>query len=302
MQGMVGKRQLLIPVDSGSSTNFIRADLAKELKCSTEEIPAATVTVANGGTLPCNTQVPNLQWFCQGNTFNTQLKVLPLGTYDIILGMQWLETMSPMWVDWRKKIMRFKYQGTRITLRGVKDKLNSCTAISGKHLQGLLNTRAVEQVIHLCHMAERPMTETCIPPEVQPLIDKHQQLFTTPDTLPPHREFDHQIPLLPGAKPVNVKPYRYNPMQKQEIETQVATMLTQGVIQHSTSSFASPVLLVRKKDGTWRFCVDYRMLNSVTVQHKYPMPIVEELLDELAGAKYFTKLDLRAGYHQIDRG
>ena len=101
---MVGKRQLLILVDSGSSTNFIRADLAKELKCSTEEIPAATVTVANGGTLPCTTQVPNLQWFCQGQTFNTQLKVLPLGTYDIILGMQRLETMSPMWEDWRKKI------------------------------------------------------------------------------------------------------------------------------------------------------------------------------------------------------
>ena len=213
--------------------------------------------------------------------------------------MHWLETMSPMWVDWRKKVMRFKYQGARITLRGVKDKLNSCIAISGKHLQGLLNTGAVEQVIHMCHMAERPMTETCIPPEVQPLLDKHQQVFTTPDSLPPHREFDHKIPLLPGAKHVNVKPYRYNPMQKQEIETQVTTMLNQGVIQHSTSSFASPVLLVRKKDGTWRFCVDYRMLNSVTMQHKYPMPVVEELLDELAGAKYFTKLDLRAGYHQI---
>jgi hypothetical protein len=71
-------------------------------------------------------------------------------------------------------------------------------------------------------------------------------------------------------------------MQKQEMETQVATMLTQGVIQHSTSPFASPVLLVRKKDGTWRFCADHRMLNSVTMQHKYPMPIVEKLLDELA--------------------
>lgn len=70
LQGMVGKRQLLILVDSGSSTNFIKVDLVKDLQCPTEEIPAATVTVANGGTLPCNTQVPNLQWFCQGNTFH----------------------------------------------------------------------------------------------------------------------------------------------------------------------------------------------------------------------------------------
>ena len=73
-----------------------------------------------------------------------------------------------------EKIMRFKYQGTRITLRGVKDQLNACKAISGKHLQGLLNTGAVEQVIHLCHMAEKPMSATDIPPTVQPLINRHK--------------------------------------------------------------------------------------------------------------------------------
>ena len=246
----MGKRQLLILVDSGSSTNFIRADLAKELKCSTKDIPAATVTVANGGTLPCTTQVPNLQWFCQGQTFNTQLKVLPLGTYDIILGMQWLETMSPMWVDWRKKVMRFKYQGVRITLRGIREKVISCTGITSKHLQGLLNTGAVEQVIQLNHIVEAPDTDQFIPPAVQEILAKHKQVFTEPDKLPPHRSFDHQIPLLPGAKPINVKPYRYNPMQKTEIEQQVTQMLQQGVIQESTSPFASPVLLVRKKDET----------------------------------------------------
>ena len=121
--------------------------------------------------------------------------------------------------------MRFKYQGVRITLRGVRDKLTSCIAILGKHLQGLLNTGAVEQVIQLCHIVEAPATQDLIPPSVQSILDKHKQLFNTPDTLPPHRSFDHQIPLLPGAKPVNSKPYRYNPMQKSEIEQQISTML-----------------------------------------------------------------------------
>ena len=96
-----------------------------------------------------------------------------------------------------------------------------------------------------------------------------------------------------------MKSYGYSPQQKNEIERQIKDMLRQGIIQSSCSPFASLVLLVTKKDGTWRFCVDYRHLNAVTVKDRYPMPVVDELLDELAGAQFFTKLDLRSGYHQI---
>jgi hypothetical protein len=110
---------------------------------------------------------------------------------------------------------------------------------------------------------------------------------------------DHQILLIHGAQPVIARPYRYSPHQKNEIERQVSEMMWSRVIQLSSSPFASSVLLVKKKDGSWCFCVDYRALNVLTVTNKHPLPIVEEFLDELAEAQWFTKLDLKSGYHQI---
>ena len=127
------------------------------------------------------------------------------------------------------------------------------------------------------------------------LLAKFADIFAEPTNLPPLRCFDHRIHLLPNTAPIAVRPYRYLQLLKDEIERQCADMLRQGIIRPSTSAFSSPVLLVRKKDSSWRFCIDYRALNAKTVRDLFPIPIVDELLDELKGAAFFTKLDLRSG-------
>jgi hypothetical protein len=136
-----------------------------------------------------------------------------------------------------------------------------------------------------------------VPQPVQKLLTEFQYLFDVPHSLPPRRAIDHKITPIPGAQPVNIRPYWYSPQQKSEIENQVNEMLQSGVIQMSSSPFASSVLLVKKKDGSWHFCVDYRALNALIVKNKHPLPVVEKLLDELCGAQWFTKLDLWSGYH-----
>ncbi|CAL9014235.1 unnamed protein product [Prunus brigantina] len=125
------------------------------------------------------------------------------------------------------------------------------------------------------------ITTTAPPPALHHLLDIFSDLFNTPIALPPHRHIDHRIPLLP------------------EIESIIHEMLAVGIIRPSASPYSSPVLLVKKKDSSWRLCVDYRALNAVTIKDRFPIPVIDELLDELHGASVFSKLDLRSGYHQI---
>ena len=119
--------------------------------------------------------------------------------------------------------------------------------------------------------------QEAVPDLVVQLLTQFEQVFQEPQGLPPHRERDHAITIQEGTKSPNLRPYKYPHYQKDEIEKMVRDMLTAEIIRTSNSPHASPVILVKKKDGSWRFCVDYRTLNKIVVPDKFNIPIIEEI-------------------------
>ncbi|KAG6402647.1 hypothetical protein SASPL_134849 [Salvia splendens] len=281
--GDIRSTTVRVLVDTGSSHDFIHPRIAEQLSLPLTSISPFRVYVGNGASLLCShvTRVTELK--IQDVLFLVDLYILPIHGPDIILGMTWLESLG-----------RADYPRPR------RISLNPMSAIFSQPYD--------YDIYELFSLTEdttssQSNTDICFPTDLPALIrnvlQSHCEVFQLPAGLPPPRQFDHRIHLLPNTKPVNVRPYRYPYFQKNEIEHQVKQMLDQGIIRHSQSSFSSPVLLVRKKDGTFRFCVDYRALNTATVPDHFPIPTADELFDELGAARFFTELDLRSGYHQI---
>jgi hypothetical protein len=281
IQGM----DLLVLLDSGSSHSFLSTQVADHVTGLSMLPKALSVRVANGSLLSCTQELLGAAWSLSGYEFKSNLRVLPLQTYDLIIGMDWLEMFSPMLVHWADKWLVIPYEKTCLKLYGLQSSKGQCS------------------VIELCQLQDLPEKDQSIiaglSVELQSLVQKFQSVFALPTGLPPQRDCDHHIQLLPGAHPFHIRPYRYAPALKTEIEQQVEEMLSSGIIQRSQSEFSSPVILVKKKDSTYRFCVDYRHLNALTVKTRFPVPVIDELLDELNGLAWFSTLDLRAGFHQI---
>jgi hypothetical protein len=301
LRAMVGNQVMILLVDSGSTHTFVNKRFATRAGCIISSAPRVPVKVANGQVLLSEEQVLGLTWWSQGSTFSTDMRILDIGAYDAILGVDWLKHCGKMTCDWDKKYISFWHQGAEITLNGIVTP--PTTELSELSIDQLHKWLAGNDVWAMAVLDTVTSPSDGVPeaisPDIQTILQEFVDVFSEPRELPPQHALDHAITLEAQASPMNSRPYRYSPLQKDEIERQVTEMLNSGVISTSMIPFASPVLLVQKKDGTWHFCVDYRKLNSLTIKNKFPLPVVDELLDELAGTKFFSKLDLRAGYHQI---
>ena len=133
--------------------------------------------------------------------------------------------------------------------------------------------------------------------QMDKVVEEYQDIFTSPIEVPLHCQVNHPIDLTPGAPLPNGPIYRRSILENDEIKRQIQELLQKGHIQPSSSPCGSPIVLVQKKDGTWRLCIDYWAMNKITIWNRYPIPRIDELLDQLKGEKYFSNIDLKFGYH-----
>ncbi|XP_006606822.1 uncharacterized protein [Glycine max] len=276
LYGLINNTRVTILVDSGSTLNFVQPRVAKFLNLPLLDTLPLRVMVGNGSVLDCQQMIPDAMILIQDHNFMVTLRILPLSGADVILGVEWLRTLGPVITDYTDFTMKFTLFGRPIHLRA--DVQVDTNPVSAHQVKRLITTNSTSGLFHLS-LQPTPLSEllntTPHPvPAINELLLKYQSIFEQPTSLPPPRPHDHQINLIPSAHPINVRPYRYPYFQKTEIEKQVSALLDSGLIQPSRSPFSSPVLLVKKKDGTWRMCVDYRALNSITVRDRFPLPTI----------------------------
>jgi transposase InsO family protein len=212
----------------------------------------------------------------------------------VVLGYEFMQ-QHQVCIDIRRQCMYF---GTddRST---VFFKTGSSNTTGDNRLQSLRKglTSITAPASPLAERAEKNFPEE-LRPKIHRLLDEFKSLFDMEDTSTTTTTTKHHI-RLKDATPFRLRPYRYSDEKKKIIQEQVEKMLVSGVIEPSTSEYASPVVIVKKKDGQPRFCVDYRRLNAATRDEAAPLPIIQEMLRDLGQAKVFTSLDLKSGYWQV---
>ncbi|KAI3725002.1 hypothetical protein L1987_64773 [Smallanthus sonchifolius] len=253
-----------------------------------------TVEVADGNPIIIDSIIRDCVIELNEYSFPVNLIPMQLGSFDIIIGMDWLSSHHAEVVCFEKCIRIPLPSGDTLKVFGEKPcsglKLMSCTT-ARKYLWK-------EYVAFLAHIVQNKDQEKSI--QDIPIICDFPEVFPKDlFGLPPVRQVEFRIDLVPGANPLAKAPYRLAPSEMQELASQLQELSDKGFIRPSHSPWGAPVLFMKKKDGSFRMCIDYRELNKLTIKNRYPLPRIDDLFDQLQGSTYFSKIDLRSRYHQF---
>lgn len=316
-QCSINKKVCDLIVDSGSCENFVARRLVEYLNLPVEEhqYPYTIGWIQKGPTAKVTEvcQVP----LSIGKSYSGEVicDVVDMDASHILLGRPWQFDVSMVY-DGRENSCKFEWEGRRIimlprfeTAPIARATCREPVFVVSQSEDDFLGDVEVAQEVYATLIKsvgvqgkeEGSGTATAIPESVQSLISEFSELVSEdlPKSLPPMRSIQHHIDLLPGASLPNLPHYRMTPRECEILREKIEELVEKGFIRESMSPCAVPVLLVKKKDGSWRMCVDSRAINRITIKYRFPIPRLDDMLDMLEGSKLFSKIDLRSGYHQI---
>ncbi|GKC62883.1 putative reverse transcriptase domain-containing protein [Tanacetum coccineum] len=278
----------------GSDRSFVDTRFSSMLNIDPVKIGASyEVELADGRVVSTNIVLKCCTLNLVNHIFEIDLMSIELGTFNVIISMDWLVKHDAV-IVYGEKVVHILYINKMLIVESDKgvSRLKVISCIKAQ--------KYIERVFHLflAHVTENKSKEKRM--EDVPVIHDFPEVFPEElPGLPPPRQVEFRIDLVPGAAPVARAPYRLAPSEMRELSVQLQELLEKGFIRPSSSPWGAPVLFVKKKDGSFRMCIDYRELNKLTVKNRYPLSRIDDLFDQLQGSSVYYKIDLRLGYHQL---
>ncbi|KAK1432009.1 hypothetical protein QVD17_08873 [Tagetes erecta] len=280
--------------DSGASRSFVSLNFACHKSfVRSKLVNALEVEIASDKSFFVSEVCQNCKIIIQEEEYLIDLIPITLREFDVVIGMDWLSLHHASIVCNQKIVQFLSPTGKQICVYGErKNDIIICTMAKAK--------KYLKRGYHafLAYVMDKETKKLEL--NQVPIVNEFPDVY--PDELPgvpPERQVEFKIDLVPGANPVAKSPYRLAPSEMKELMSQLQDLLDKGFIRPSVSPWGAPILFVKKKDGSMRMCIDYRELNKLTIKNRYPLPRIDDLFDQLQGASWFSKIDLRSGYHQV---
>ncbi|KAJ9547511.1 hypothetical protein OSB04_020054 [Centaurea solstitialis] len=281
--------------DSGADRSYVSLEFRPKINKKSQNLKEEhLIEYSNGELVKASKVVRECTLGLAGKDFSIDLIPIKIGSFDIIVGMDWMSNHRAT-ICCAEKIVRLALpDGGVLEVHGEKPK-RDIKLVSFMKMRSQLRK---DCVAFMAHVVDKKAEEKQI--QDIPVVREFPEVFPEElPGLPPPRQVEFHIDLIPGAVPIAKSPYRLAPSEMQELSSQLQELLDKGFIRPSSSPWGAPVLFVKKKDGSFRMCIDYRELNKITIKNRYPLPRIDDLFDQLQGATYFSKIDLRSGYHQM---